>query len=65
VGSPVNFEQWVEGGADLIKRATDETEERFFRLAGVDAQPRDQLDAKLAYIRNDLMPRVRAGYWAT
>jgi integrase len=51
-------------GASLVRETTDITEERFFRLAGIDLQPQNQLDAKLAYIRNDLMPKVRAGYWS-
>ena len=58
------YEDWIRDGAALIRETTDVTEERFFLLAGADAQPRDQLDAKLAYIRNDLMPKVRAGFWA-
>ena len=58
-----NFQKWVEDAGELIRTNTNKTEEQFFLLAGIDAEPVQQLDAKLKWVRNDLMPKVRAGFW--
>jgi hypothetical protein len=54
------FAQWVEDVATFIRtELDDEAEEHAFRFAGDKKSPKDQLDAKLLYIRNDIWPKVR------
>jgi hypothetical protein len=57
-----DFASWVDQATSVIRQIADDNEGRMFHLAGAAAQPRDQLDAKLAYMRNDLWPKVRAGF---
>jgi hypothetical protein len=58
------FAQWVEDVATFIRtELDDEAEEHAFRFAGDKKSPKDQLDAKLLYIRNDIWPKVREAYW--
>ena len=57
------FAGWVEVVAQYIRRQTgNEVEEKLFRLDARSLRPRDQLEKKILHLRDDLMPRVRAGY---
>jgi hypothetical protein len=56
---------WTEATGSSIGRVTDETEERFFHLAGRGKPWIEEINAKLAFIRSDVMPNVRAGLWTT
>jgi hypothetical protein len=57
------YGSWVERVAMYVHEHMDAAEEATFRNAGYPGQPVDQLRGKLEYIRNDLIPKVRAGYW--
>jgi hypothetical protein len=59
----LDLDFWVDKTAELIKTKTIESEANFFRAAGVGERPRTALDRKIRYIRDDLIPKVRAGYW--
>jgi len=55
---------WTEVIAQYIREQTANTiEESLFRLAGQDLGPRAQLEQKILYVRDKLIPKVRAGYW--
>jgi hypothetical protein len=57
------FAGWVEVVAQYIRRQTgNEVEEKLFRLDAQSLQPRDQLERKILHLRDNLIPRVRAGY---
>jgi hypothetical protein len=55
--------EWIEQVARVIRVNTDEVEDNLFRLAGDGYEPVDELRSKIAFVRNDLMPKIRAGYW--
>jgi hypothetical protein len=55
---------WAEVIAQYIREKTaNEIEEKLFRLEGQDLEPRRQLERKILYLRDNLIPKVRAGYW--
>jgi hypothetical protein len=59
---------WVEAVATFIQtQLDDEAEEHYFHLQGHDQPTPDQvlgdLEAKLLYVRDNLWPKVRAGFW--
>jgi hypothetical protein len=58
-----DFDNWSQRVAYLIGYSTDEVEKNMFDLAGAHQQTVHELEAKIAYVRNDLMPKVRSGYW--
>jgi hypothetical protein len=58
------FVTWSDTVATFIRAHTDEAEENLFRSAGADAMAGDELKAKIAFMRDDLMPKIRDGYWA-
>ena len=62
--APTDFHGWVDQTASVIAEIADETEVRLFRFTARQVQPADQVGPKISYLRNDLWPKVRAGYWA-
>jgi hypothetical protein len=57
------FAGWVEVVAQYIRQQTgNEVEEKLFRLDAQSLPPRDQVEKKILHLRDDLIPRVRAGY---
>jgi hypothetical protein len=55
---------WTEVIAQYIREQTaTRIEESLFRLAGHDLPVRAQLEQKILYVRDKLIPKVRAGYW--
>jgi hypothetical protein len=55
---------WTEIIAQYIREQTaNRIEESLFRLAGQDLPVRAQLEQKILYVRDKLIPKVRAGYW--
>ena len=55
---------WTEVIAQYIREQTaTRIEESLFRLAGQDLPARAQLEQKILYVRDKLIPKVRAGYW--
>ena len=62
--APTDFQDWVDQTAGVIAEIADETEVRLFRFTARRVQPADQIGPKISYLRNDLWPKVRAGYWA-
>jgi hypothetical protein len=60
--------RWAWEGRDEIEALTDPTEAALFAQAGSDQpSPRSlskELTAKVEYIRNNLQPKAREGYWA-
>jgi hypothetical protein len=61
-----DYRSWVDDAAALIQELTDDAEAETFRnLPAPSGIPTDQLQAQLDYLRTDLIPRVRAGYWST
>lgn len=59
----LDFSAWVEEVAKFIRTNMDEAEEHSFRNAGIPKQPVHELEDKLEYIRDKLIPKVREGYW--
>lgn len=57
------FEAWIERVALFIRENMDEAEVQSFLNAGVPKQPVHVLEDKLSYIRDQLIPKVREGYW--
>ena len=58
------FNAWKETVQAIIAKYTDQVEVNLFIVAGVPRQPLNELEDKIAYVRNDLMPMIRAGYWS-
>jgi hypothetical protein len=55
---------WIDGVASfLVTDVKDEAEEETFRQEGQTTPGWQEIAAKLAWLRNDLLPKVRAGYW--
>ncbi len=59
----VDFQGWVDQVAEFIRTNMDEAEEQSFRNAGIPKQTVHELEDKLVYIRDQLIPKVREGYW--
>lgn len=59
----LDFESWVERVANFIGTNMDEAEEQSFRNAGLAKQIGPALEDKLLYLRDQLIPKVREGYW--
>jgi hypothetical protein len=49
--------------AFLLVELQDEAEEETFSQEGSHLQPWEEVTAKLAWLRNDLLPKLREGYW--
>jgi hypothetical protein len=57
------FTGWIDGVAGYIRRETnDELEEKFFRIEGKALPPQQQLEAKIRYLREKIIPELRAAY---
>lgn len=57
--------EWADAVAKFLRdELRDEAEEADFRQCGEDSEPIPQLEAKLNWLRNDLLPKIVAGgYW--
>jgi hypothetical protein len=60
-----SFDDWALGSAELIESLTDAAERRLFEFAGTPEEKQKQqlLHEKILHIRDNLLPKVRAGYW--
>lgn len=54
---------WIEDLARFLIAELGDDEADDFRHTGGSFGPTDELDAKFQYIRDDLLPKVIAGYW--
>jgi len=57
------FKDWCRNVTAYIERNTDKAEADDFRQAGAGGPPNHELDQKLAYIRDNLIAKVMAGWW--
>lgn len=61
-----DYQEWIDAGVALIEEIADHAEAETFRLMPMPARgdSKKQLRSRLAYIREGLVPKVRAGYWS-
>lgn len=61
-----DYQKWIDAGVALIEELADHAEAEAFRLMPMPASgdSKQQLRSRLAYIRETLVPKVRAGYWS-
>lgn len=60
-----DYRRWVDGASAHIQTGTDEVEIKAFADAGSGLPPPDEIRAKVNHIRDNLIPKVVAGYWDT
>jgi len=60
------YPDWVENVEQFIRRNgghAGPAEQYLFELAGRGEPARQELETKLVYLRDNVLPKVRAGYW--
>jgi hypothetical protein len=63
LATPALVREWAELCEGWLAKRTSPAEAMRFRRIGADQSASDQLDAKLAYLTDELWPKLREGYW--